>query len=152
MRILVLYESDRGFTLSVARAIRDEIRARGHEASTAPVRSVDVGTVVAADALIVGSWVTGKIVFGVGPAPGALAGIARLPHLRGRPAAVFCTCRFSARTTLNVLASRLAAHGARVLAGEVFRKTRRSSRRLEKVPMFVDEVLPLFASAIETVS
>ena len=67
MRILVLYESGRGFTLTVARAIRDEIRARGHEATTAPLRAVDVGTVAAADALIVGSWVTGKVVFGVGP-------------------------------------------------------------------------------------
>ena len=152
MRILVLYESGRGFTLTVARAIRDEIRTRGYEASTAPVRTVDVGTVAAADALIVGSWVTGKVVFGVGPAPGALAGIAGLPHLQGRPAAVFCTCVFSPRDTLNVLATRLAARGARVLAGEVFRKTRRSSRRLEKVPGFVDEVLPLLASATEPVS
>jgi hypothetical protein len=149
MRVLILYESRRGFTLTVAQAIRDQIRARGHQATTAPIRSVDAGTVAAADALIVGSWVAGKIVAGVGPAEGALEGIAGLPHLDGRPAAVFCTCAVAPFGTLDALASRLAARGAHVSVGEVFRKTRRKERRLTNVPAFVDEALREFDGSHE---
>src|SRR3982751_5809709 len=99
MRILVLYETRRGFTLTVARAIRDELRRRGVEAVAAPVQTVDTGTVNAAAALIVGAWTQGLIVFRVGPADGAVHGIRSLPDLDGRPAAVFCTCDVAPRRT-----------------------------------------------------
>jgi menaquinone-dependent protoporphyrinogen IX oxidase len=36
MRVLILYESRRGFTLTVARAIRDEVQLRGLLAETPP--------------------------------------------------------------------------------------------------------------------
>src|SRR2546426_12397165 len=91
MRVLILYETRRGFTLTVARAIRDELQRRGVLATTAPLRSVDHGTVAAADALIVGTWVKGAIVAGGGPALGGEEGIARLPSLGGRTAAVVFT-------------------------------------------------------------
>src|SRR2546426_6550412 len=89
MRVLILYETRRGFTLTVARAIRDELQRRGILATTAPLRSVDEGTVVAADALIVGTWVKGAIVAGGGPAVGGPEGIARLPSLEGGAAGGF---------------------------------------------------------------
>jgi hypothetical protein len=119
MRILVLYESRRGFTLTVARAIRDELRSQGLPASTAPLGGVDAGTLAAADALIVGTWVAGKIVVGVGPPRDALAGITALPPLEGRPAAVFCTYDVAPRGTLETLAARLTAprYGARLRGG-----------------------------------
>lgn len=144
MRVLVLYESRRGFTLTVARAIRDELRARHVDASCAPLRGIDVGTVAAADSFVVGTWVAGKIVAGVGPAPDGLAGIAALPPLGGRPAVVFCTYGVAPRGTLNTLAARLIGRGARVEIGETFRNgplpgTRRKS--LAKVPAFVDEAI-----------
>src|SRR5262249_27103014 len=44
VRVLILYESRRGFTLTVARALRDELRKLGTEATTAPLRGVDAGT------------------------------------------------------------------------------------------------------------
>ena len=89
--MLVLYESRRGFTLSVARAIRDELRMRGVDATASPLRGTDRGTLAAADALVVGSWVQGMILARVGPADGALAGIDALAPLAGRPTVVFCT-------------------------------------------------------------
>src|SRR5437660_12067111 len=122
MRVLIRYETRRGFTLTVARAIRDELQHRRILATTAPVRTVDDGTVVAADALIVGTWVKGAIVAGVGPAVGVQEGIARLPSLEGKPAAVFCTCAVAPRHSLDVLAVWLRRRGAGVTVGESFKR------------------------------
>jgi hypothetical protein len=138
MRVLLLYESRRGFTLTVARAIRDELRSRGVFATAAPLRDVDAGTLAAADALMVGTWVQGLVVVGVGPAEGALEGIARLPQLGGRRTVVFCTCDVAPRDTLHVLAARLAAKGANVVATATFKR----KKSLGRVGAFVDAVLP----------
>jgi hypothetical protein len=144
VRVLVLYESRRGFTLTVARSIRDAIRERGHLATAAPVREVDAGTLAASDVLVVGSWTQGLVVVRVGPADGALEGIDRLPDLEGRPAAVFCTCDVAPRGTLDVLASRLARRGARVLVAHAFRRR----KSLAQVPDYVDLVLAEASRAI----
>jgi flavodoxin len=140
MRVLILYETRRGFTLTVARAIRDELAARGVAASTAPIRTVDVGSVVAADALIVGTWVKGKIVMGVGPAEGVREAIVALPPLEGRPAAVFCTCDVAPRGTIQTVADWLEQQGARALVGRSFRR----KKSLRDVPVFVERALEAF--------
>jgi flavodoxin len=141
MRVLILYETRRGFTLTVAQEIRDELRTRGVAAETAPVRSVDRGTVAAADALIVGSWVKGAILFGVGPAEGVREAIEALPDLDGTVAAVFCTCDVAPRSTLQTLAGWLGHRGARVLIGQTFKR----KKSLRTVPAFMDAVLASFA-------
>jgi menaquinone-dependent protoporphyrinogen IX oxidase len=143
VRILILYESRRGFTLTVARAIRDELRDRGLLAETAPVRSVDRGTIAAADALIVGSWVKGAILFGVGPAHGVEEAIDALPELGGKPAAVFCTCDVAPRRTLDMLARWLRRRGAEVSVGQTFKR----KKSLGTVSAFADTVLDAFARA-----
>jgi flavodoxin len=150
MRVLVLYESRRGFTLTVARAIRDDLRSRGLEASTAAMGTVDAGTLAAADALCVGTWTAGKIVAGVGPPREALDAIQALPPLGGRPAAVFCTFDFWPRGTLTTLASRLIGRGATVEVGGEFRNgplARIRRKSLTKVPAFVEEAVGAFARA-----
>lgn len=139
VRVLILYESKRGFTLTVARAIRDEVRTRGIDATAAPIRGVDAGTVAAADALIVGSWVQGLVIAKVGPAEGALEGIAALPSLEGRRAAVFCTCDVAPRDTIDVLSRALGRRGAEVVGGLSFRR----AKSLPLVPAYVDAILPL---------
>jgi hypothetical protein len=143
MRILILYETRRGFTLTVAQAIRDELVARGVAAETAPIRRVDRGTVAAADALIVGSWVKGAILVGVGPADGVREAIDALPDLGGRVAAVFCTCDVAPRRTLPTLAGWLDRRGARVVLGQAFKR----KKSLRAVPAFADAVLESFARA-----
>jgi len=130
MRVLVLYESRRGFTLTIARAMRDAFRARGVDATTAPLRAVDAGTIAAADALVVGTWVTGMIVARVGPAPGTREAIDALPDLGGRPTIVFCTCEVSPRGTLDTLSGWLERRGADVRGRAVFRR----KKSLAKVP------------------
>ncbi len=137
MRVLVLYESRRGFTLTVARAMRDELRARGVEATTAPLRSVDAGTIAASDALIVGTWVTGLIVARVGPAPGTREGIDALPELGGRPAVVFCTCEVAPRATLDTVSGWLERRGADVRGRAVFRR----KKSLANVPGVVESII-----------
>jgi len=149
MDVLVLYESRRGYTLTVARAIRDELRSRGHTAAAAALRGCDEGTFAAADAVIVGTWTAGKIVAGVGPPPEAFEGVAAMPPLAGRPGAVFCTYDVAPKRTLETLADALVERGARVAVGERFRgglgRTKRAS--LAKVPGFVDAALADFAAA-----
>jgi hypothetical protein len=130
MRVLILYESRRGFTLTVARALRDELRTLGLEATASPLRGTDPGTLAAADALVVGTWVTGLLVMGVGPARGTDEGIRALPSLHGRPAIVFCTCDVSPRSTLDTLSEWLESRGADVRGRIVFRR----KKSLAKAP------------------
>ena len=146
MRVLILYETRRGTTLTAARAIRDGIRERGHTATAAPIRAVDAGTVAAADAVIVGSWTQGMFVAKVGPAAGALEGIADLPSLDGRPAAVFCTCDVAPHGTLDVLTSQLQRKGAHVVVAYAFKRR----KSLAKVPAYVDLVVEEFEALLGT--
>jgi type IV secretory pathway TrbD component len=122
MRVLILYESRRGFTLTVARALRDELRALGTEATTAPLRTVDAGTLAAADALVVGTWVKGLVIVGVGPAHGTQEAIDALPELEGRPTVVYCTCKIAPRGTLDLLSEWLDRKGADVRGRAVFKR------------------------------
>jgi flavodoxin len=144
MRVLVLYESRRGFSLTVARAIRDELRTRGISAGTASLPTVDAGTLAAADALVVGTWVAGKILIGVGPAKEAVAAIRALPDLEGRPVATFCTCDVAPRGTLAVLEELLGERGATVVGGFTFK--RRSS--LRHAGAYVDAILPALQGVV----
>ncbi len=145
MHVLVLYESRRGFTMKVAHAIRDEIRAAGEQATCCAFGTVDTGTFAASHALIVGTWIEGMIVIKVRPADAAIAGIAALPELKGRPAAVFCTFDVSPSDALDRLAKALRARGARPVPvrGEFRRR-----KELDAVPAFVNRVLPALADAL----
>lgn len=128
MRVLILYESRRGFTLTVARVLRDELRTRGFDATAAPLSGVDAGTIAAANALVVGTWVTGLVVAKVGPAHGTREGVEALPDLAGRPTIVYCTCEFSPRSTLDALSAWLEDRGADVRGRIVFRRKKSLSK------------------------
>jgi len=141
MRVLILYESRRGFTLTVARALRDELRLLGVDATTAPLRGVDAGTFAAADALVVGTWVKGLIIAGVGPASGTYEGVAALPPLDGLPTVVYCTCEVSPRGTLDTLSGWLEGRGAQVRAHAVFRRR----KSLATVPDVAGRILTVLA-------
>lgn len=148
MRVLVLYESRRGFTMRVAEAIRDEIRRRGHQATCTAFGRADVGTVSAADALVFGTWIEGMIVVKVRPADDAVRAIHRLPDLGGRPVALFCTFDVSPLGAMDRFANRVAARGGRVVTSWAFKRFhRRKERRLAAVPAFVDDALAAFATA-----
>ena len=142
MRVLVLYESRRGFTLTVARAVRDAMRERGVEATAAPLRGVDAGTLAAADALVVGTWVSGLIVVGVGPAPGTREGVDALPDLDGMPTVVFCTCEVSPRGSLSTLTDWLEARGADVRGRAVFKRKKSLGTAPDVAASILDVLAP----------
>src|SRR4051812_50189751 len=112
MRVLILYESRRGFTLTVARALRDELRTLGTEATTAPLGTVDPGTIAASDALVVGTWVKGLLIVRVGPAGGTREASDALPDLQGRPTGGYWTCELAPVSTLDRREGRLGKSGA----------------------------------------
>jgi len=138
MRVLILYETHRGFTLTVARALRDGLRELGYDATAAPLRGTDPGTFAAADAFVVGTWVKGLIVAGVGPADGTEEGVRALPPLEGKPAIVFCTCDVSPRATLETLSEWLEARGADVRGRIVFRRKKSLAKAHEAAAAIAD--------------
>jgi flavodoxin len=142
MRVLILYESRKGFTLTVARALRDELRKLGFEATASPLRGTDPGTLAAADAFVVGTWVKGLIIAGVGPADGTRAGVEALPRLDGKPAIVFCTCEVAPRGTLDDLGEWLEGRGADVRGRIVFRR----KKSLAKAPEAAAAIADAFAT------
>jgi hypothetical protein len=142
MRVLILYESRRGHTLTAARAIRDALRDLGLEATAAPLRGTDPGTIAAADAFVVGTWVKGLLVVGVGPATGTEEGIRSLPRLDGKPAIAFCTCDLAPRRTLDSVSEWLEERGADVRGTIVFRR----SKSLARTPEAAAAIAEAFAT------
>jgi Flavodoxin len=142
MRVLILYESRRGHTLTAARAIRDALRDLGLEATAAPLRRTDPGTIAAADAFVVGTWVKGLLVVGVGPAKGTEEGIRSLPRLDGKPAIAFCTCDLAPRRTLDSVSEWLEERGADVRGTIVFRR----SKSLARTPEAAAAIAEAFAT------
>lgn len=124
MKLLVVYESRGGITKRAAEAVAKAIRTEGHEAILRPVGEAGPQDLEGADALFVGSWVEGFILFGVRPARAARAWLTGLARLPGTPAGVFCTYAFHPRGTLAELRRGLEAHGANVLAEHAFHRRR----------------------------
>lgn len=79
------------------------------------VRQPDHAAIQEADLVIVGTWVHGLFV--VGQAPWGLGGIAHLPIMRGKRAAVFCTFALNPAKTLDKLTNAVMDRGADVIGG-----------------------------------
>jgi flavodoxin len=136
MNVLVLYQSRHGHTREAAEAIAQAARSLNFQVvikSVIEVRKADVET---ADALFVGTWVHGLILFGVRPA-GAELWVPALPSLEGKPVGVFCTYAFNPRASLRTLGNMLAARGARIVGQRAFHRARPG----DGAKQFVQEVL-----------
>lgn len=120
MKILVAYESHRGHTRQTAEAIGVAARRLGCEAIVKPVSEVQFLDIQRADALFVGTWVQGLILFGVRPA-GARKWVPTLPPLAGKPIAVFCTFAVNPRGALRLLGDLLMERGATIMGEHAFR-------------------------------
>jgi flavodoxin len=126
MNVLVLYQSRGGHTRDAAEAIAQAARDLNHEAVVKSVIEVSKADVQKADALFVGTWVQGLILFGVRPA-GAELWVPALPSLAGKPVGVFCTYAFNPRGSLPALGAMLAARGATILGQHAFHRSRPSA-------------------------
>ncbi len=123
MNVLVLYQSRSGHTRDAAEAIAQAARDLKYEVSLKSVIEVRKADVENADALFVGTWVHGLILFGVRPA-GAELWVPALPSLEGKPVGVFCTYAFNPRGSLRTLGAMLAARGATILGQRAFHRSR----------------------------
>lgn len=136
MNVLVLYQSRQGHTRKTAEAIAQAARALNHNVnlkSVIEVRSVDVEN---ADALFIGTWVQGFILFGVKPA-GAELWVPSLPSLASKPVGIFCTYAFNPRGSLRALEAMLEARGATVVSQRAFHRSQPDNG----TEFFVREVL-----------
>lgn len=105
MRVLVVYECRGGHTRQAAQAIAEAASRAGHPAEVKAM--ADVSPAEAAEALFVGSWVDGFVLFGVRPARPARAWVEGLPSLTGNCAAVFATYAVNPRGALAELSTML---------------------------------------------
>lgn len=136
MNILVLYQSRKGHTRSTAEAVAQAVRAQNHNVTIKSVIEIRPADVETADALFIGTWTQGFILFGVKPA-GAELWVPSLPSLAGKSVGIFCTYAFNPRGSLPALARMLEARGATVVGQRAFHR----NRPAEGVESFVKEVL-----------
>jgi hypothetical protein len=123
MRVVVLYESRTGNTRRAAELLGGAAEARGHSAVVQPVRSFDFKELALADAVLVGTWCDGLVLFG--HRPGSAGQLDRhLPVLDGKQVGVFLTYAINPGKGLRKLARLLEAKGAAVVAGRTYRRDR----------------------------
>lgn len=123
MNVLVLYQSRNGHTRSAAEVVAQAARNLNHNVNVKSVIEVRQADVEQADALFVGTWVQGLILFGVRPA-GAELWVPALPSLEGKPVGIFCTYAFNPRSSLPALGAMLAARGATIVGQRAFHRSR----------------------------
>lgn len=136
MKALVIYESQYGHTRKAAEAIAEAVTKQGGEAVVKYTLQVKPADVQNADAVFIGTWVHGLILFGVRPA-GVKDWLPNLPPLTGKPVGVYCTYQFNPRGALRSLGIMLAERGA-VIKGE---RAFHNSKPGEGADVFVKGVL-----------
>jgi flavodoxin len=136
MKVLVIYHSRSGHTRVAAESIAQAVQGLGHSVSVKSVIEVNQSDVAQADAIFIGSWVHGFILFGVHP-DGAEHWVPALPKFDGKNVGVFCTYAFNPRNSLQQLGKLLTARGAKI-AGE---QSIHRNRVGQSVLPFVQDVL-----------
>ncbi|HEV2372659.1 MAG TPA: FAD-dependent oxidoreductase, partial [Streptosporangiaceae bacterium] len=119
-RVLVAYESRGGRTARAAHLVADKLRVAGAVVRAVPLGQVRAAELAETDLLVIGTWVEGFVVSGVGPPQATRSWLAGLPRLAGLRTAAFCTFGVSPRGTLKGLSQELESRGAAVLAEAAF--------------------------------
>jgi glutamate synthase (NADPH/NADH) small chain len=115
-RVLVAYESRGGHTERLAQAISRELLDGASDVVTLPLDRVGVAELADCNLLVVGTWVEGFVVAGVGPAKATRKWLDHLPQMAGKPVAIFCTYSVSPKGTLAAMRRSFEAKGAVVVA------------------------------------
>jgi flavodoxin len=136
MNVLVLYQSRNGHTRAAAESIAQAARNLSHTVTLKSIIEVRKADIDAADALFIGTWTQGFILFGVKPA-GADLWVPALPALNGKPVGIFSTYMFNPRSSLHALGDRLVAKGATIVGQHAFQRSQPDSGAVA----FVEEVL-----------
>ena len=119
-RVLVVYESRGGHTQRVAQAISRDLADRIGPVITLPLERVGPAELADCDLLVVGTWVEGFVVAGVGPAKATRRWLEGLPRLPGKRVAIFCTYGVSPKGTLAAMRRTLEAKAATVVSQAAF--------------------------------
>jgi len=99
------------------------------------VREPDHAALQDADLVIVGTWVHGLFVVGQGPF--GLGAIGKIPMIRGKRAAVFCTFALHPAKTLDKMTKAVIGRGADVIGGVALNRAKLD----EHSEVFVDRLL-----------
>ncbi|MHB1912309.1 MAG: FAD-dependent oxidoreductase, partial [Acidimicrobiales bacterium] len=118
--ILVAFESRGGHTQALARDLAQGFAQAGARVSTRRLCDIGLAEIAGADLVVLGTWVEGFIVAGVGPARAAIAAIESFPELGATKFATFCSYGVAPRSTLAKMRRLLEAKGGRVIAEHAF--------------------------------
>ncbi|MEK7426796.1 MAG: hypothetical protein AAB131_23495 [Actinomycetota bacterium] len=116
MKAAILVESLTGNTWRAGERIAALLQQEGWSITGLDrVRQPNHAAIQDADFVLVGTWTHGLFV--VGQAPWGLGAIGKLPMMRGKKSAVFCTFALNPAKTLDKLTSAVMGRGADVLGG-----------------------------------
>src|ERR1044071_4021588 len=116
MNAAILVESLTGNTWRAGEMMAGQLQQVGWGITTlSPVKQPDYSGVQSADLVLVGTWVHGLFV--VGQAPWGLGTLEKLPAMKGKKAAAFCTYALNPGKSLQKMTGVLDSLGAEVLGG-----------------------------------
>ncbi len=143
MKAAILVESLTGNTWKAGELVGSFLQQEGWSITgLSRVRQPDHASIQQADVVLVGTWVHGLFVVGQGP--WALGSIEKLPAMRGKKAAAFCTFALNPAKTLDKMTAALGRLGADVLGGVAMNR-----RHLEKnTEEFAARLLDVAASRV----
>ena len=139
MKAAILVESLTGNTWKAGERIGSLLQQEGWSITGLNrVRQPDHAAIQEADMVIVGTWVHGLFV--VGQAPWGLGGIDKLPMMRGKKSAVFCTFALNPAKTLDKLDTAVSLLGADVIGGVALHRSKLPAHTEEFVARLVANV------------
>ena len=146
MKAALLVESLTGNTWKAAERVGNLLQQESWSITgLVPVRDPDHAAIQDAEFVIVGTWVDGLFV--VGQRPRGQSAIAKLPMMRGKRSAVFCTFALHPGKTLDKLTKAVLTRGPEVLGGVAMNR----SKLDEHTEVFVERLLanlpPILADA-----
>ena len=115
-RVLIAYETRSGKTKEVAGRLEQALEPVAAEVACLPLSQVGPAQLAETDLLVLGTWVEGFVVAGVGPAKATKKWLAKLPRMAGVEVALFCTFGVNPKGTLAAMRKPLEDSGARVVA------------------------------------
>ncbi len=118
--VLIAYDSAGGHTKTLALELAEDLEHHGAVVTAKRLCDIGLREIVAADLFVVGTWVQGYVVAGVGPARSTRGTVAALPNLGATKIATFCSYGVHPRATLRKLRNQLQEHGAHVVAEQAF--------------------------------
>ncbi len=123
MKAAILIESLTGNTWKAGEQIGSLLQQEGWTITGLNrMRQPDHAAIQEADFVLIGTWTHGLFV--VGQAPFGLGTIGKLPMMRGKKSAVFCTFALAPAKTLDKLTSAVQDRGADVLGGLALSRTK----------------------------